>query len=153
MTMTTTLTTRCLSGFDDPCFGRDEWNRLLRESRIDSAYLTWEFQRAWWDTPRPDQALLLVAAERDGSVIAVAPFYVDSDVVYLIGTDFEYDGLGFLGSNEVLNDVDVLAALLATAAEAVVELEGFELLRARGQTVGGGHGGGLRARRPRLLCR
>ena len=50
----------------------------------DNVYLTWEWQRAWW-TIHPRGQLLLVAAEREDRVVAVAPFYVDHGMISFVG--------------------------------------------------------------------
>ena len=53
-----------------------EWNRLLRASRGDSIFLTWEWIEAWrqagGDSVRP---LVVVARDADGSLAGIAPFY------------------------------------------------------------------------------
>jgi len=114
--------TRILKGFDDPEFGPDRWNRLLQQGVTDSVFLTWHYQRAWWETFGPGE-LLLIAAERDGRVVALAPFYAESHMVYFIGTGFEQDCLDFIGD---VRDRDVLCALLETARCCVPGFEGFK---------------------------
>ena len=44
-------------------------------------YLTWHWQRSWWETLGCGQ-LVLIAAERAGRVVAVAPFYADSGMIF-----------------------------------------------------------------------
>src|ERR1051326_206306 len=115
--------TRILQGFDDPSFGRDDWNALLRTGPTDHPFLTWEYQRAWRESCGVGE-LLLIVAERDGKVVALAPFFTDSDMIYFQGTDFESDCLDFIGD---ISDPDVLDALLDTARSRVPEFEGFRL--------------------------
>jgi CelD/BcsL family acetyltransferase involved in cellulose biosynthesis len=115
--------TRILSGFDDPVFGREAWNGLLERSGSDSIYLTWEFQRAWWETLGRGE-LLLILAERGGRPVALAPFYCESGMVYFVGSAFESDYLGFVGD---VAAPAVLDALLEAARRSAPGFLGFEL--------------------------
>jgi CelD/BcsL family acetyltransferase involved in cellulose biosynthesis len=118
-----TLTARVLDGFDDPSFGSHDWNGLLAGSRSDLVYMTWEFQRAWWET-NARGTLLLTVAERDGMPVALAPFYAEEGMVYFVGSSFEYDALDFPGD---AGDPAVLEALLRTAIDAAPGFEGMRL--------------------------
>lgn len=113
--------TRVLVGFDDPAFGPDGWDALLAESGCDNIYLTWQYQRTWWETFQRGQ-LLLVVAERGGRPVALAPLYAQSKMVYFIGSEFESDYLDFIGD---VSDAGVLDALLQTARENVPDFLGF----------------------------
>ena len=115
--------THLLDGFDDPSFGREEWDRLLQEGELQVGYLTWEFQRAWWESLGRGE-LLLVAAERDGRIVALAPFYAESGMISFAGTCFEFDCLDFVGD---VSDPTVLDALLLTARACVPDFLGFRL--------------------------
>ena len=108
-----TIHTRILSGFDDPACAPEAWTRLLEQSPTNVVFLTWQWQRAWWETCGAGQ-LLLVAAERDGRVIALAPFYCFESGLYLVGSG-ESDYQDFIGE---VCDPDVLTALIGTAWEA-----------------------------------
>lgn len=116
------VTTRILRGFDDPGFGCEQWDELLQSGVTESVFLTWHYQRAWWETFGPGE-LMLIVAEREGSVVALAPFYVESHMVYFVGTGFEQDCLDFIGD---ARDADVLFALLETARAHVNGFEGFK---------------------------
>ena len=117
----TPVHTRILTGFDDPTFGPAQWNALLRGGETDIVYLTWHYQRAWWETLGRGE-LLLIAAERAGRVVALAPFYLESGMLYSLGTSFETDHLDFIGDT---SDPAVLDALLETAREQVPGFLGF----------------------------
>jgi len=39
----------------------DTWARLPRESDTDVVFLTWQWQRVWWECFRREQLLLIVA--------------------------------------------------------------------------------------------
>ena len=115
------LTTRILSGFDDPALGRQKWQNLLGTSATNHIYLTWHFQRAWWETFGTGQ-LLLILAERDGEPVALAPLYADSGMVYFVGSAFESDYLDFVGD---ISGPAVLEALLVAARQAASNFLGF----------------------------
>ena len=115
------VNTRVLNGFDDPGFGRAQWEQLLQDSNTDIIYLTWHYQRTWWETFKRGK-LLLIIAERDGHPVALAPFYTQSGMVYFIASEFESDYLNFIGD---ISDPEVLDALLVTARDHVPEFEGF----------------------------
>lgn len=53
-----------------------EWNALLEQSAARTIFLTWEWISAWLDAVQPDARLLVVIVrDRDGRLIAIAPFY------------------------------------------------------------------------------
>jgi len=108
---------------DAPGLSPAQWNRLVERSAVPVGHMTWEFQRAWWESLGRGEPLLL-AAERDGEVVAIAPFYVDYGMVTFAGTCFEFDYLDFVGD---VSDPVVLEALLGCARECVSEFVGFEL--------------------------
>jgi len=120
--ITTAVRARVLSGFDDPSLGPERWEQLLRRGETDVVFLSWEWQRVWWETFGRGE-LLLIAAERDGELIALAPFYTDSGMVYFVGSGGS-DYLDFIGDT---SDAEVLDALLETARECVPGFAGFEL--------------------------
>lgn len=104
------IRTHILDGFDDPRFGRKDWNRLLARGQTDVVFLTWEFQRAWWDTFEPGE-LLLIAAERDGDIVALAPFHHDEWSIEFVGSG-NGDWLDLIGDT---SDDRVVHALIAAA--------------------------------------
>jgi hypothetical protein len=65
-----------------------------------------------------------VAAERDDRTVAIAPFYVESGIIYFVGSGYESYELGILGD---VRDPLIVEALLHGAREAVDEFAGFEL--------------------------
>ena len=116
------LGARVLQGFDDPAFSADAWNALLHTGDTDVVYLAWQWQRAWWKTMGRGR-LLLVAAERDGRVVALAPFYADSRMVFFVGSG-SADYMDFIGD---ISDPAVLDVLLETARAQVPGFVGFRL--------------------------
>jgi CelD/BcsL family acetyltransferase involved in cellulose biosynthesis len=121
MVATPSVTARVLTGFDDPSIDAARWGALLLTGDDPSIYLTWEFQRAWWETLGRGQ-LLLVAVERAGELVALAPLYADCGMIYFVGSAFDSDYLGFVGR---LGDPEALAAVLATARDHTPGFLGF----------------------------
>jgi CelD/BcsL family acetyltransferase involved in cellulose biosynthesis len=120
--MMSTFQTRILDGFDDPAFGQDQWEALLQKNKTDIIYMTCHWQRAWWETYQHRGQLLLIAAERDGEIVAVAPFYTHAGMVYFVSSEFESDYLDFIGD---ISEPEVLDALLQTARDCVQNFQGF----------------------------
>ena len=119
--LTTALCTRVLEGFDDHSLPPECWDLLLQRSDTDVVFLTWALQRSWWETLGEGE-LLLIAAERAGQVVALAPFYTKSGMVFFIGSSFEFDTLDFLGD---ISDPAVLDGLLQAARDHVPNFQGF----------------------------
>jgi CelD/BcsL family acetyltransferase involved in cellulose biosynthesis len=115
----TEIKTRIIAGFSDEA----TWERLLDSSESDSVFMTREWLAAWWETFGHGE-LLLVGAERDGEIVAVAPFYTQDGIVYFVGSGYESYELGFVGD---ARDPLVVEALLLGAREVVEGFIGFEL--------------------------
>lgn len=113
---------RLLNGFDDPFFGPDKWEKLLMTCRADDIYLTWPFQRAWWETLGHGK-LLLLAAEINGEIRTVAPLYTDEGMIFLIGSAFDSDYLGLIGD---ISELKIIEALLDTAQLSIPKFLGFK---------------------------
>jgi CelD/BcsL family acetyltransferase involved in cellulose biosynthesis len=116
------VSTRVLDGFDDATFGREEWEELLAAGNNDIVYLTWEWQRSWWRTFGFGK-LLLIVAEKHDKVVALAPLYADSGMIYFVGTGFESGYLDFIGD---ITERGVIDSILETALSSVPEFAGFQ---------------------------
>src|SRR5689334_16014636 len=106
------IQTHVLTGFDDPRCCPGLWAKLLALGDTDEPGLTWHWLRAWWQT-LGQGTLLLIAGEREGQVVALAPLYVHGGMVFFLGAG-ESDYLDFVGDSDAPG---VLTALLATARE------------------------------------
>jgi CelD/BcsL family acetyltransferase involved in cellulose biosynthesis len=111
---------RILAGFEDMSFGPEQWQALLRAGNSDVVFLTWQWQRAWWECFRRE-SLLLILAERNGNPIALAPFFSDEGMIFFAGSG-NSDYLDFIGD---ISDPEVLDALLRTAIENLPGFLGF----------------------------
>lgn len=57
-----------------------EWNDLLRRSRFDTIFLTWEWQSTWWKhLGRIRGPLYLLAARQEGRLVGILPLYETRD--------------------------------------------------------------------------
>ena len=107
-----------LSGFDDPALGPRVWTALLQRGPTNAVNLTWHWQRCWWEAFGSGQ-LLLIGAWRGGELVAVAPLFADSGMVFNICPE---DHLDFVGD---VSDAAVLDAILRTARDCVDRFLGF----------------------------
>ena len=114
--------TRLLSGFDDRSLGREKWARLLQRGDTDEIFLTQDWMRAWWETLGGGD-LLLIAAEVDNEVVALAPFCSEAGMVFFVGSGFQAYYLDFLGD---ISQPEVLDALLQAARDHVPDFQGFQ---------------------------
>ncbi len=112
--------THVLKGFHDPIINDDTWNGLLSNGAVNVLFLTLPWQRTWWaNFARGD--LLLIAAYKGTSLVAIAPFFTDSGMVFFVGSGGS-DYLDFIGN---ISDPDVLDALLTTARQKTSNFVGF----------------------------
>ncbi|MBI3734416.1 MAG: GNAT family N-acetyltransferase [Chloroflexi bacterium] len=80
-----------------------EWNPLLGQSITNSFFLTWEFQKTWWDHFGGGQHLQVVSARDEaGRLIGLAP-------LYLTHSEGEAHHLRIIGGIDVADYLDWLA--------------------------------------------
>jgi CelD/BcsL family acetyltransferase involved in cellulose biosynthesis len=61
---------------------RDEWNPLLQRSATNTLFLTWEWQRAWWEAFGAGKNLFLVAMrDEGGALVGIAPLFHQQSLV------------------------------------------------------------------------
>lgn len=61
-----------LSGFDALA---GEWNELLKRSAFDTLFLTWEWQRTWWEHLGEGDLFLIALRDDQGHLTGIAPLY------------------------------------------------------------------------------
>jgi len=115
------LKTTVLTGFSDPRVGRDAWNAMATRGSPGSVFSTHEWSSAWWSTYGRGR-LLLIAAERNDEIIAIAPFFIDERMVYLVGAGGS-DYLDLIGAP----DRHTVSALLERAFAAEPDLLGMQM--------------------------
>ena len=111
---------RCMEGFYDPRITPEIWNKLLGNSSTDVIFLTWQWQRAWWDVFGRGE-LLLIVAERDGQPITIAPLYADEGMIFFVGSGCS-DFLNFIGD---VSDPYVVGEILALAVRMTPQFVGL----------------------------
>jgi len=57
---------------------QEEWNDLLSNSLSDNVFLRWEWIHTWWSVFRRQRTLYLLGVRRQGRLIGIAPFYLES---------------------------------------------------------------------------
>lgn len=111
---------RLLNGFEDPCITPHLWNELLSKGPSDVIFITWQWQKVWWEVFGRGK-LLLIMAEQDGKPFAIAPLFSDDGMVYFVGSGGS-DYLDFVGD---VSDTNALERMLILAAEHVPHFQGF----------------------------
>ena len=113
---------RLLEDFEDPGLRAAKWDRLVARSP-DVVFMTFAWQREWWRALSSGrERLLLVLAERDGEVCAVAPLFAAKEMLMLVGSDGS-DYLDFIGELDELT----LAAMLDCARRELPDFAGIGL--------------------------
>jgi CelD/BcsL family acetyltransferase involved in cellulose biosynthesis len=84
----------------------DSWNDLLKRSLNDNVFLTWEWISTWTSAYLSGEELFVVALFDDGSLVAIAPFWLQRSRTAGV---FPVRVLRFLGSSGVCSDyLDVI---------------------------------------------
>ena len=88
---------------------RGEWNRLLARSATNTLFLTWEWQRAWWETFGAGRRHLRIVAERDeqGNLLSIAPLFDQETVLAPLQWDVAPDAEAALPAISVESPVQV----------------------------------------------
>jgi len=79
---------------------RDEWNALLRASRVNSVFLTHEWLSTWWKHLAAGIRLAVLTIRSEGELVAVAPF-AERRAQYgrMMPRSLEFVGSGVIGSD------------------------------------------------------
>lgn len=97
------VTIACVQDAETFAALRDEWAELLRSSASSNPFLTWEWLYAWWVHFGTAHGLRLLLARSGGTLIAVAPLWLNSAPLYW------FSRLEFLGTGEAGSDyLDVI---------------------------------------------
>jgi CelD/BcsL family acetyltransferase involved in cellulose biosynthesis len=98
------------------------WDRTLATGPTDVVFLTWRWQRAWWDSYGRGRLLVLVARTEDEPVL-IAPLFIDGGMVFLVGSGGS-DQLDLIGDT---SDATVLDGILRRLLEEEPGLLGLRL--------------------------
>ncbi len=114
------LTIHHFRDFSDPGLTPQRWQQTLKRSQYSGVFMSWHWQKAWWDTFGRGE-LLLLGAERDGELVAIAPLFADAEMIFFVGSGGS-DYLDFVGD---VSDPKVLSELLQAAKSAIPNCLGF----------------------------
>jgi CelD/BcsL family acetyltransferase involved in cellulose biosynthesis len=89
---------------------QQEWNPLLVRSAADTIFLTWEWQKTWWDCFGQDLHLWLLELRDEDDLVGLAPLYA-------LGPASGGRVLRLIGGVEVSDYLDLIAA--SDSADAV----------------------------------
>jgi CelD/BcsL family acetyltransferase involved in cellulose biosynthesis len=123
------VTCRLLQGFQDARLVEAQWEELVSGSQTQSVFQSRAWNQTWWENYGRGK-LVLVAAERNGDPIALAPLFADGGMLFFVGSGGS-DYLDFLGDT---SDPCVLTQLLAKAREEVVDFAGFRFYHVRDES-------------------
>ena len=99
-----------LNGFDDPMLSPATWNELQTRGSGDNVFMTWHWQKTWWEVFGRGK-LLLIMAVKDLQPIAIAPLFADSEMIFFVGSGGS-DYLDLIGET---NDPEITEGLLSLA--------------------------------------
>jgi CelD/BcsL family acetyltransferase involved in cellulose biosynthesis len=114
----TSVTCRVLNSFAE--LDDIEWKRVLDLGSTSFVFSTGEYLSAWWEVFGRGE-LLLICAERDGDVVAIAPLFAEAGMIYFVGSGGS-DYLDFAGD---IGDPEIIDALLIEARDRVPDFQGF----------------------------
>jgi CelD/BcsL family acetyltransferase involved in cellulose biosynthesis len=89
---------------------KGEWNYLLQKSGTNTPFLTWEWQRTWWDRFGAESQLSIVSVRDEGDLVGLAPFFSSS-------TSENHRTLQLVGGIEVSDYLDLLVVADNRATE------------------------------------
>ena len=118
--MNSTFTFRLLDDFDDPLINKDIWNELLINNPENNIFMTFQWQKVWWEIFGRGKLLLIVAQQED-KIIAIAPLFEDGQMIFFAGSGGS-DYLDFIGN---IDEPDLLDGILNMAIEQVSGFLGF----------------------------
>ena len=115
-----TLTFRLLDSFADPLIDQEGWNELAKVNTGYSIFITYQWQKIWWEHFGRGQ-LLLIATIYNEKVIALAPLFTESGMIFFTGSGGS-DYLDFLGD---IKEDGILEGMLNLAKAQVIDFIGF----------------------------
>lgn len=108
-----------LSGFNDPMLSPETWNTLQCKGNGNTVFMSWHWQKTWWEVFGRGKLLLLLAVKNDEPV-AIAPLFADGGMLFFVGSGGS-DYLDFIGDT---SDPEIINGLLSLAIKNTPELLG-----------------------------
>ena len=89
---------------------RNEWNKLLKQSKSDKLFLSWEWQSSWWkifSDAGNMELKLYVATTNDGTLVGIAPLYstIVSTKKFLKTERLQFIGNRWRGESTMLTEL------------------------------------------------
>lgn len=73
------LRVECINTTEPFCALKTDWNALVEQSIHPQPFLLWEWVYTWWEVyQKPSYQLQILAVYDDQTLVAIAPFYIDS---------------------------------------------------------------------------
>jgi CelD/BcsL family acetyltransferase involved in cellulose biosynthesis len=94
-----------------------EWNDLLPTSSTNQIFLTFQWQRTWWNAYQPGELFIIAGRNEIGALVGLAPWFIEANTRIMRG----------IGCVDVTDYLDVLApaadreVFLAAVADLLVE--------------------------------
>jgi CelD/BcsL family acetyltransferase involved in cellulose biosynthesis len=85
-----------LDGFDAL---QPEWNHLLPTSSTNQIFLTYQWQRTWWNAYQPGELFIVAGRDDAGTLIGIAPWFIEAGTRTMRG----------IGCVDVTDYLDVIA--------------------------------------------
>ena len=101
---------RLLNGFEDPLLTPALWNELQMRGTGNVVFMTWHWQKTWWEVFGRGKLLLLLAVKNDQPVV-IAPLFADGGMLFFVGSGGS-DYLDFIGDT---SNPEIIAGLLSLA--------------------------------------
>ena len=103
---------------------KDEWNGLLRKSRFNSLFLTWEWQTTWWrNLGRGEAWILALRQPETNELVGIAALYL------ITLSEGEHAGKRQLNLVGCIDVSDYLDLIIATGHEQAVYQSLIEWLK------------------------
>lgn len=112
---------KLLESFDEEQLFPELWNNLLAKGSSDVIFMTWQWQKVWWQVFGRGK-LLIVVAVANQEPIAIAPLFAEYGMLYFVGSGGS-DYLDFIGD---INDPGILEGMLLFAIEQVPDFAGCQ---------------------------
>lgn len=101
-----------LSGFTDPMLSPEAWNVVQCKGSGHTVFMSWHWQKTWWEVFGRGKLLLLLAV-KDGQPVTIAPLFADGGMLFFVGSGGS-DYLDFIGDT---GDPELINGLLSLAIE------------------------------------
>jgi CelD/BcsL family acetyltransferase involved in cellulose biosynthesis len=109
-----------LHGFEDKRISPEIWNNLVHAGSTDEIFLTWHWQKVWWDVFGRGE-LILIMAETNGKPFFIAPLFADDGMIFFTGSGGS-DYLDFIGNP--VNFI-IMERILQMAKDRLPQFHGF----------------------------